>query len=83
MPLLIPDEILLSAGMNEREARIEIACRLFEAGKLALWPAAKLADLERVAFEEELLNRGISIHRPTPEDLAHDLAQLDQLANGQ
>ena len=83
MPLLIPDEILQSAGMDEREARIEIACRLFGAGKLALWPAAKLARLDRVAFEEELLGRGIPIHRPTPEELAEDLSRLDELANGQ
>ena len=83
MPLLIPDEILQSAGMDEREARIEIACRLFGAAKLALWPAAKLAGLERVAFEEELLGRGIPIYRPTPEELADDLARLDELAKGQ
>ena len=83
MPLLIEDDILQSAGMDERLARIEISCRLFEAGKLALWPAARLAQLERVAFEEQLLSRGIPIYRPTPADLADDLAQLDQLANRQ
>ncbi len=43
MPLIIPDEALEAAGMTEREARLEIGCRLFEIGKLTLWSAAKLA----------------------------------------
>ena len=79
MPLTIPDETLRAAGLDEREALIEFACRLFDAGKLALWPAAKLAGLDRVDFEDELLKRKIPVYRPTVEDLAHDLAVLDRL----
>ncbi len=37
MPLVIPDDALREAGLSEREALIEFACHLFEAGKLHLW----------------------------------------------
>ena len=50
MPVVISDETLRQAGLTEREAVVEIACRLFDAGKLALWPAAKLAGMSRVEF---------------------------------
>jgi predicted HTH domain antitoxin len=51
MPIVISDETLEQAGLTEREALIEIACRLFDVGKLHLWPAAKMAGLSRVEFE--------------------------------
>ena len=54
MPLTLSDEILTQAGMSAEEARVEIACRLFDAEKLHLWPAAQLAQLSRVEFEAEL-----------------------------
>lgn len=79
MPLTIPDELLQEAGLSERDALVEIACRLFDAGKLTLWSAAKWAGLTRTAFEEELLRRRIPIYRPGPDDLADDLKALDQL----
>lgn len=79
MPVIIPDEVLREAGLSEREALIEIACRLYDAGKLNLWPAAKLAGLSRVEFESELIQRKIPIYRPTLEDLAQDLATLEHL----
>ena len=34
MPVIIPDETLKQAGLTEKEALIEIACRLFDADKL-------------------------------------------------
>ncbi|MEW6741691.1 MAG: UPF0175 family protein [Planctomycetota bacterium] len=55
MPLIIPDEILQAAGLSENDALIEIACRLFDAGRLTLWDAARLARLSRVEIEGELL----------------------------
>ncbi len=79
MPVLISDETLQQAGLTEREALIEIACRLFDIGKLHLWPAAKLAGMSRVEFEQELENRKIPIYRPTLEDLAEEMAELKRL----
>ena len=80
MPTLyIPDELLREAGLTEQEAMVELACRLFDGGRLTLWSAAKLARLDRAGMEDALLARGIAIYRPTAEDLAHDLKTLDQM----
>jgi predicted HTH domain antitoxin len=61
MPLTIPDELLREAGLSERQALIELTCRLFAAGKLTLWSAAKWLGLTRIEFEEELRQRRIPI----------------------
>jgi predicted HTH domain antitoxin len=79
MPLTIPDDVLRKTGMSEDEARVEIACRLFEAGKLALWPAAQWAGLSRSQFEEEVLDRRIPLYRPTQRDLDAELDAMDKL----
>jgi len=79
MPLTLSDEILAKAGMTADEARVEIACRLFDAGKLHLWPAAQLAQMSRVEFEEQLALRKIPIYRFTLEDLIAEQKALDEL----
>ena len=56
MPLLISDEALRAAGLDESSWRVEIACRLFDASKLTLWKAAKLANLTRLQMESALHN---------------------------
>jgi predicted HTH domain antitoxin len=76
MPLMISNEELQKLGMTEKELRIELACRLFDIGKLHLWPAAQFAGLNRVEMEGELLQRKIPIYRPTVEDLEQDLAAI-------
>lgn len=79
MPLTLSDEILQQAGMTADEARVEIACRLFDAGKLDLWPAAQLAQMSRVEFEGELMKRKIAIYRLTLEDFESDLKTIEYL----
>ena len=79
MPLTIPDEVLREAGLCEREALVEFACRMFDAGRLTLGSAAKLAGLARLEFEQELRARKIAVYRPDLADLADDLVTLDHL----
>lgn len=79
MPLTLTDDELKKAGLTAEEARVEIACRLFDAGKLDLWPAAQLAQMSRVQFEGELMERKIPIYRPTLEDLKMELEAFDRL----
>lgn len=80
MPLIITDEELREAGLDAREARIELACRLFDIGRLSLWPAAKLAGCSRRSeFEGYLIERKIPIYRPTVEDLEKDMETLRHL----
>jgi predicted HTH domain antitoxin len=82
MPITISDELLKAAGMNEGEARVEIASRLFEAGKLSLPLAARLAGLDRGEMEDELLDRNIPLYRPTLEDYRQDVEALRKLREG-
>lgn len=79
MPMVISDEVLEKAGLTEHEARVELACRLFDIEKLALWPAAQLAEMSRVEFEGALASREIPIYRPTVQDIQDDLAALKRL----
>lgn len=79
MPLTLSDDVLKQVGMSAEEARIEIACRLFDAGKLDLWPAAQLAELSRAQLEAELMKRKIPIYRLTLDDLMAEQKALDDL----
>jgi predicted HTH domain antitoxin len=79
MTFTIPDDILQKAGLTEREALVEFACRLFDAGKLPLWPAARLAALSRGEMEDELRKRNIPIWRITPEYWAEELGAIEHL----
>ena len=73
MPVIIPDETLKQAGLSEREALIEISCRLFDAGKLQLNQAARLAGMTRGDFESELMSREIDVYRIDEEYMRHEL----------
>ena len=79
MALVIPDDVLRDMNLDERQARIEIACRLFDGGKLHLWPAAKLAGLSRGEMEEELMRRGIAVYRCTPDQWQDESEALKRL----
>ena len=79
MPLVIPDETLRAAGLSEPEAKLEIACRWFDAGKLTVGHAARLAGLSVIDFESQLQRRGIPRYRYTEESLEHDIEVLKKL----
>jgi predicted HTH domain antitoxin len=79
MPLTIGDEQLQAMKMSPEEARIEIACRLFDAEKLGFHEALRLAGLDRFDFEDALGARGIAIYRPTIQDFHDDLAALRRM----
>lgn len=63
MPLTITDDMLLSAGLSETEAKLEIACRLYGAAKLSLPEATRWAGVNRTEFEAALLARGLPLVR--------------------
>lgn len=79
MPLVIPDDALEAAGLSEREAKLEIACRWFDEGKLTIGHAARLANVTELEFETELGLRGIPRFRYTDEMLDHDVEALKKL----
>ena len=79
MALVISDEDLQRTGLSERDALIEFACRMFQAEKLSLPAAAKLAKLTRVEMEDALFDRRIPAYRYTVEMLEEDMANLKKL----
>ena len=72
MTISIPDDILARAGLTERDALIEFACRLYDAERLEKPDATRLCHLERVEFEAELHKRGLTVHRTSLADYELD-----------
>jgi predicted HTH domain antitoxin len=64
--------------MYESEMRQEIAVLLFEKEKLTLAQAARLAGMKRLAFQQLLAGREISIHYAV-EEFEQDLRTLRDL----
>ncbi len=79
MPLVISDEMLRAVGMSEQEAKLEIACRWFDEGKLTLGHAARLAGIGEAEFEAQLELRNLPRYRYTEEMLEHDVEALKKL----
>lgn len=63
MPLTITDEMLSAAGPSEHEARLEIACRLYDAGRLTMFEATCWAGVTRTELETALLERNLPLIR--------------------
>jgi predicted HTH domain antitoxin len=79
MPVLISDEFLTHAGLSEQEAKIEIACRLYDAQKIGKGVAARFAGMSRDEFEDALIARGLPRMRYTEDMLAQDLETVEHL----
>lgn len=75
MPLLMTDEQLAEAGLTEAEAKLELACRLFAAGRLAMPTAARFAGATRGEFEDALHARGLPVFRMELKDFEAELAE--------
>jgi predicted HTH domain antitoxin len=73
-----PDDLLLSLKESkpqfETEARLLLAVKLYELGKITTGTAAKLAGIGRVAFMFELGRFGLSPIGVEPDELAEDMA---------
>lgn len=78
--LTIPysEDLLLSLKTDpeafEQEARLLLAVKLYEQGRISTGTAAKLAGLERVHFLFELQRFGLSPIGIEPDELADDAA---------
>ena len=67
---------LQQVGLTEDGARLELACRFFDANRLTLHQAANWAGLDRLGMEAALVQRGLPIYRYTEEDLKGDLETI-------
>jgi predicted HTH domain antitoxin len=63
MPLMISDDMLQAAGLSEEQACLEIACRLYDAGKLTMPEATRWANVSRTDFETALIERNLPLIR--------------------
>lgn len=78
--LTIPysDDLLLSLKKSpeefEAEARLLLAIKLYEMGRVSTGIGAQLADVSRVAFLFELSRFGLSAMGQEPGELAKDMA---------
>ena len=73
----IPDDILASAGLTERDCLIEPAVQLHAQRRLPIGLALRLCGLTRVEFEQELAQRDIALY--SVDDLERDVAELKEL----
>ena len=72
-PDVLPDALRISRNEFEQEARMAMAVKLFELGRLTSGQAAELAGLDRVEFIMNLYRYGVSPIQIMPEELAEDL----------
>ena len=72
-----PESLLGSLHVSEsefeREARMAMAVKLFETGRLSSGQAADLADMPRLHFLYELGRWGVSALQTSEDELASDL----------
>lgn len=77
-----PPEVLWALQKNsdefERDARVMLALRLYETGKLTTGLAAQIAGVSRVKFMFLLGEHGLSPFGETPEELDGDLENARQ-----
>ena len=79
MPVIISDELLAEAGLSEHDAKLEIACRLYDAGKLTMPQATRLAEVSRLDLEAALLERGLPLLRLDERYWALEVQSLEHL----
>ena len=72
------DSVLLEVSLPqadfEREAKILLAAKLFEMGRLSSGKAAELCGMGRVEFLASLQRVGVSMSNLRPEDVADEVA---------
>jgi predicted HTH domain antitoxin len=70
MTLTLPDDPALGQ-VSEGELRLGLACGLYASGQVSRNVGARIAGLDRLAFDEALFQRNIASF--TPDMLAEDL----------
>jgi len=66
-------DIPYSLELNDKEAKMIFAAKLYEMGKLSLGQAAELAGYSKITFMELLVDYGVPIFNYSPDELDHDL----------
>ena len=80
MQLAMKPEVTGQAGLTASDVLTELAVLLYQREKLSLGRAARLAGLEKWAFNDLLAQRGVPMHYDVA-DLERDLETLRRLAS--
>lgn len=72
-PDRLPDELNLSQQEFEGEARLALAAKWYEMGRVSSYQAAQLAGLDRVRFLLALQGLGVSFINLDEDELAREL----------
>ncbi|MCC5933096.1 MAG: UPF0175 family protein [Candidatus Cyclonatronum sp.] len=62
-----------SADVDDREARMSLASKLYERGKLTLGQAAEMAGYSKKTFMELLADYNVALISHPPEELEEDI----------
>ena len=77
--LHLPDDLLKRLGQNDAGALLEIACRLFQTGRLKVDEAARPARVDLEAFAAACADRKIPVYWYRSEDLMADLEAVKKM----
>jgi predicted HTH domain antitoxin len=75
-PESLPDALQMTPAQFESDAKMAMAVKLFELGKISSGVAAQLAGVDRVYFLLQLHNFGVNMIDLTNEELESDLANV-------
>lgn len=78
MSVIVPDDILATAGLSDSEMKQEIAIMLFAQEKLTLAQASRFAGVDRMTFQHILASRKIPVHYDV-SDFEKDLENLREM----
>lgn len=70
-------ELPNSVDLDDKQARMVLASRLYDLGKLSLGQAAELAGYSKETFMELLSEYGVSLFNYSPDDLDEDLKNAE------
>jgi predicted HTH domain antitoxin len=81
-PESLPAALHMTTQEFEREAKLSMAVKLYETGKLSSGQAAALLEMPRVHFLYELHRFGVPMQQLDEGELADDLAHAEQALAG-
>ena len=81
-PDRLPDALNMSRGEFERDARMALAAKLYELGRLSSAEAARMAGFDRVRFLLALERFGVSVMNMDEEELKHEFTHAREAFGG-
>lgn len=66
-----------TVDLNDKEAKMAMASKLYELGKLSLGQAANLVGYSKATFMELLADYGVSYFNQDPEELDEDIKNAE------